>query len=151
MRSIGWSLLACGCAGTLVSQEQTLPWVEARLGNHPLRVMVAKTPAEQQRGLMFRPSLGDGEGMLFAHESPRILSFWMKNTLVPLDLLFFSPRGDVTEWIEGLEPDPGLPDEELPSYTSQKEAQFALEVASGSIRKWGLRKGDRLTVPGLLP
>lgn len=145
-----WPILASACvAGTFeAAREQTLPWLEARLGNHPLRVMVANSLGEQQRGLMFRPSLKEGEGMLFVHDSPRILSFWMKNTLVPLDLLFFSPKGEVTEWIQGLKPDPGIPEDELPSYTSREEAQFALEVASGTIAKWGIRKGDRLTVPG---
>lgn len=59
-------------------------------------VEVARTPAEQARGLMFRESMPRSAGMIFVYPSPRRASFWMKNTLIPLDMIFAGPDGVVT-------------------------------------------------------
>ena len=58
-------------------------------GKVPLNVELADTPAERARGLMFRQSLGESEGMLFVFEKPETPSFWMKNTKIPLSIAFF--------------------------------------------------------------
>lgn len=55
---------------------------------HSFRVEVARTEAEQAQGLMFRREMGADEGMLFPREQPRMASFWMKNTVIPLDIIF---------------------------------------------------------------
>jgi len=130
--------------GTLA---QNLPWVDARLGVRQLRIMVARTEAEKRTGLMFRTELGENEGMLFVYPAPQMMTFWMKNTILPLDLLFFSNDLELTESIPGMKPGIGIPETELPRYSSAKAAQYALELASGTVKKWGIVPGNRLEVP----
>ena len=59
--------------------------------SHAFRVEVARSPQDQARGLMFRTAMGADEGMLFPYDPPRIASFWMRNTVIPLDLIFIGP------------------------------------------------------------
>lgn len=59
--------------------------------SHAFRVEVARSPQEQARGLMFRTAMGADEGMLFPYDPPRVASFWMRNTVIPLDLIFIGP------------------------------------------------------------
>ena len=73
-------------------------------GRAAITVDVADTPQAQARGLMFVEAMPRGEGMLFAYDSPRRVSFWMRNTLIPLDMLFMSPDGVVTRVHEGAVP-----------------------------------------------
>jgi uncharacterized membrane protein (UPF0127 family) len=72
-----------------VSGLEVIPLtVTTPTGTHALRVEVARTPQEQSRGLMHRTAMGADEGMLFPYDQPRMLSFWMKNTVLSLDLIF---------------------------------------------------------------
>lgn len=131
----------------ITDPPQELGWVEVRLGDHPLRIMIARTEEQKQKGLMFRRSLGEDEGMLFVYDTPHRMTFWMKNTWLPLDLVFFSEDLEVTDLIEGMVPGVGIPDADLPRYTSAGEAQYALELASGSVRRLAVTPGTRLQVP----
>jgi uncharacterized membrane protein (UPF0127 family) len=71
---------------------EVIPLTITSLGKtHAFRVEVARTGEEQARGLMFRTAMGPDEGMLFPYEQPRVLSFWMKNTVLSLDLIFIGP------------------------------------------------------------
>ena len=75
-----------------VSGLEVIPLTITSLGKkHTFRVEVARTPQEQARGLMFRTAMGPDEGMLFPYDPPRVLSFWMKNTVLSLDLVFIGP------------------------------------------------------------
>src|SRR5690606_1597272 len=75
-----------------VSGLEVIPLTVTSLGKtHTFRVEVARTPQEQARGLMFRTEMGPDEGMLFPYDQPRVLSFWMKNTVLSLDLIFIGP------------------------------------------------------------
>jgi hypothetical protein len=75
-----------------VSGLEVIPLTITSLGRrHDFRVEVARTPQEQARGLMFRTEMGPNEGMLFPYDPPRVLSFWMKNTVLSLDLVFIGP------------------------------------------------------------
>jgi len=65
--------------------------VQAGGRTHTFQVEVADTPAAQARGLMFRTELGPDEGMVFPYDPPRVMSFWMRNTVLPLDLIFVGP------------------------------------------------------------
>jgi len=75
-----------------VSGLQVIPLsVTAGGRTHEIRVEVAQSDQEQARGLMFRTAMGADEGMLFPYDPPRVFSFWMKNTVIPLDLIFIGP------------------------------------------------------------
>lgn len=117
------------------------------LGGHKLDVMLARNSAEKTKGLMYFSKLSDNQGMLFVYDTPQIMSFWMKNTKIPLDLVFFSENLEITEWIEGMLPGYGKPDGLLPHYTSKRPAQYAIELSAGSVVRLGLKPGDRLEIP----
>ena len=127
--------------------HQDLPLVEAMLATQPLRIMVARTDAEKRQGLMFFTDLPADQGMLFVYDTPQQMSFWMKNTYIPLDLVFFDEDLRVTEMIRGMVPGNGVPDHLLPHYRSSRAAQYALELASGSIAAFGIEPGDTLAIP----
>lgn len=79
-----------------VSGLEVIPLaITSRGREHAFRVEVARTPQEQARGLMFRTEMGPNEGMLFPYDSPRGLSFWMKNTVLSLDLIFIGEDGRI--------------------------------------------------------
>ena len=128
-------------------QPQHLPYVKAILKNHKFNIALARTPAERMKGLMFCNKLKSNEAMLFVYSYPRKMIFWMKNTKIPLDLVFFSPELQVTEWIENMRPGYGKSDSELPRYPSKEPAQYALELPVGTIKKLHLEPGDMLKIP----
>jgi uncharacterized membrane protein (UPF0127 family) len=98
---------------------------------------IARTERERERGLMFRKEIKDGEGMFFIFEKDQLLSFWMKNTLVPLSIAYISRDGVILE-IRDLEPG------NLRPVVSGRSCRYALEVPRGWFDREGLGPGDRL-------
>jgi uncharacterized membrane protein (UPF0127 family) len=107
-----------------------------------LRVEIARTSADRQRGLMYRRTLAAKAGMVFVYPEDTRGGFWMKNTLIPLDIAFYDRRGRILR-IFSMTPcrrdpcrvyDPGV------AYRA------ALEVNAGSFRRWNVRVGDRVVV-----
>jgi uncharacterized protein len=98
-----------------------------RINGTDLAVEMAATDAKRARGLMGRSSLAEGTGMLFIFERPHILSFWMKNTTIPLSIGFFDEQGCLIN-IENMAPPKN---NELPVYQSKKPALYAIEVPLG--------------------
>ena len=107
------------------------------------RVELALTPEEQNRGLMFRQSLGADEGMLFVFDRQSIHTFWMKNTLIPLDMLFIDKDRRIVGIVENAEPQTetgrsvGLP------------SQYVLEIGGGLSGKLGIRAGHVVEFQGV--
>jgi uncharacterized membrane protein (UPF0127 family) len=101
---------------------------------------IAANDADRERGLMYRKSVPDGEGMLFVFESDRRLSFWMKNTTVPLSIAFVSSDGRILE-IRNMEP------LSLAPVDSERSVRYALEVPLGWFERAGVRIGDMLAIP----
>jgi uncharacterized protein len=108
------------------------------LNDHLLRVELAMTEKEHAQGLMEREHLQEGEGMLFIFDEPHILSFWMKNTNIPLSIAFFDAHRAIIN-IEQMDPPQGGV---LRTYRSHKPALFALEVSQGWFDRQGIRVGD---------
>lgn len=114
-------------------------------------VELALTPQARQKGLMFRTSLPENAGMLFVFPKEQPLAFWMKNTLIPLDIIYLNAKGNVVgiqhmsvpRPIEPLEP-VAIYDYALPNYPSNEPAQFALEVNKGQIEASGVKLGDTI-------
>lgn len=105
-----------------------------------VEVEVAATPAGRARGLMERTTLEDGKGMLFVFRDPEIQTFWMKNTLIPLEILFFDQTGEFVNVIR-MQPCSNDP---CPQYKSAALAQYALEVNPGFWEKNGIGIGWKL-------
>lgn len=103
---------------------------------HRFRVALALTPHEQERGLMFRQSLPDNGGMLFPFTPPRTASFWMKDTAIPLDIIFIKTDGSVAYIAENVEPFSREPK------SAAIPVLAVLEVAGGTTRRLGIREGD---------
>jgi uncharacterized protein len=107
-----------------------------------LTVKLADTDAARQRGLMFRRSLGAKSGMVFLYPRDIVGGFWMRNTLIPLDIAFADARGRILR-ILTMQPCRRDP---CRIYDPRVSYRTALEVNAGSFRRWGVRTGDRLRV-----
>ena len=119
--------------------------VDLRDGDAAARfsVEIARTPEEQARGLMDRPAMATGAGMLFVYDTPRTTAFWMRNTLIPLDMIFVAEDGTVTK-IHTAEP---LDETPVPS---GGEVVAVLEINGGLAARLGLEEGAEVRSP-LLP
>lgn len=109
-----------------------------------INVEFAANPEEWQKGLMNRPSLPKNSGMFFAFNEEANRNFWMKDTLIPLDIIFISSKGLVNE-ITTL--NPCQENEICPTYNSKSPAQYVLELNAGSALKWKIMEGDIVEIP----
>ncbi len=109
-------------------------------GSARFSVEIADDDAERSRGLMFREEMAEGHGMLFLFDPPRPVSFWMRNTPLPLDLIFIDPQGRVLNVLQG-EP---FSDAPIPS---DGVARAVLEVNAGLMRRYGLEEGTEARHP----
>jgi uncharacterized membrane protein (UPF0127 family) len=136
-------LAACNPrAGTRVSVEPEVVLL-ARAGELHVKVELARAEPERQRGLMFRQSLEGGRGMLFLFEHPEHLKFWMKNTYIPLDMIFISADRRIVGIEQNAEPltlQPRGPD---------ADSQFVLEVPGGWTLAHGVEPGQNVRFVGV--
>ena len=117
--------------------------IESRGGLVRIMAEIASTPSEREQGLMYREELKDGYGMLFIFERDEMLSFWMKNTLVPLSIAYIAYDGRILEMYDM---QPG----DLTPVRSSRSARYALEVPQGWFERAGIIPGDRLDTGPLL-
>jgi len=115
--------------------------VETSTGVYPYQVEVADTDESRSRGLMFRREVAPGTGMLFDMGATRDVAFWMRNTFVPLDLVFISEKGRVVSITHGAKPQSDA------RISSQSPVRFVLELATPEARRIGLSIGDRVRHP----
>ena len=108
---------------------------------HRFTVEVAGTEEEQAQGLMFRESLADDAGMIFPFSPPRPASFWMRNTLIPLDMIFIRSDGTIARIAANTVP---LSEE---SVQSGETVAAVLELRGGRAAELGIREGDRVSWP----
>lgn len=116
---------------------ETVEIVTSR-GKTKFTVEIAATPAQQQRGLMFRKSLAPDKGMLFTYAKPQPAAFWMKNTLIPLDIIYIAPDGRVLSIARN-----AIPHDERP-IPSGGYILGVLEIAGGRAAQLGILPGDRV-------
>lgn len=123
-----------------VSGLEVIPLtVESQRGTHRFRVEVARTAQEQAHGLMFRTALGPDEGMIFPRDPPDLASFWMKNTPLPLDIIFIGTDGRINNIAAMTTP------YSLESVPSEGLASGVLEIAGGRAAELGIAPGDKVT------
>jgi uncharacterized membrane protein (UPF0127 family) len=104
-----------------------------------IKAELARTEDERAQGLMNRKNLPDGEGMFFVFDRDQILSFWMKNTLIPLSIAFIASDGRILE-IRDMEPG------DLKPLRSSRSARYAMEVPQKWFNRMGITAGDRVRV-----
>ena len=109
-------------------------------GGHSLMVYVARSPEERAQGLMHRREMAPDEGMLFVCGTCKVLSFWMKDTLLPLSIAFLDEDGTVLKTAD-LEP------HDLEGESSEHPVRFVLEVNQGWFDQRGIAPGVRVTGP----
>lgn len=140
MRSM-FACLAFGIAVMSGCSAQTTPWVEVK--GQRFEVEVVADDESRARGLMFRDSLATGHGMLFIFEREQPLAFWMKNTRIPLDILYFDASRRLVSMAEGVPP---CTTAQCPSYPSARPARFTLELNAGMARRLQIAPGDEMTI-----
>lgn len=111
-------------------------------GVRSFRVEVARTAAEQQKGLMYRTELPEDGGMLFPSDLPTPRSFWMKNTLISLDIIFIREDGSIARIAEETVP------QSLEPVTVAEPVIAVLELAGGKAAALGIAEGDQVTWQG---
>ena len=109
----------------------------------PVYVDIANDPDEQSRGLMFRKSLEWNNGMLFVFDDEKQLSFWMKNTYIPLDMIFINNEFKIIDIKEDAQP---CLEKICPKYSSKEPAKYVLEVNAGFVQKNKIKIGDRILI-----
>jgi uncharacterized membrane protein (UPF0127 family) len=105
---------------------------------HRFKIEVAKSPEERAQGLMFRRTLAPDAGMLFDFGHSESVAMWMKNTLIPLDMLFIASDGAVTNIAQRTVP------ESLTPIPSAKPVRYVLELAGGTASRLGIKPGDKV-------
>jgi uncharacterized membrane protein (UPF0127 family) len=135
-------LLLASCSGTATTQGAT---AAVELRGQRIQVELATDDASRQHGLMMRTELAANHGMLFVfpHSGPQ--AFWMKNTLIPLDILYF----DTDRRLVSMQLDvPPCRADPCPTYPSEAPALYVLELSAGSAQRMGVHRGDELKVMG---
>lgn len=131
---LGLAALLSGCSTgeptvTLSGQEYTIE--------------ITDTPKARRTGLMYRTELAKDSGMLFIYDSARSVSFWMKNTLIPLDILYF----DADQKLQQIYADtPPCKTNPCPLYPSSQPTRYILELNAGESAEIGAKIGDELTL-----
>jgi uncharacterized membrane protein (UPF0127 family) len=115
--------------------------IETAMGRFEFTVEVADTWARRAQGLQHRRTLAADAGMLFDYAESRPVAMWMKNTVVPLDMLFIDARGRVARVAENTEP------LSLTPIPSGESVRAVLELNAGTARRLGIRMGDRVHHP----
>jgi uncharacterized protein len=133
-------LTACASGGSEAAEAgETVVTVRQGTQTHRFTVEVARTSAEQAQGLMHRTSLAPDRGMLFPFAKPKYASFWMKNTFIPLDIIFIRADGSIDRIAENTIP------ESLEPVVSGGEVAAVLEVAGGTAARLGIDESARVS------
>ncbi len=129
--------------GSVVAASTGTLVLKTESGDHNFDVEVATTNEEKSLGLMYRRSLPENGGMLFLYDRPQAAAMWMKNTLIPLDMVFIAPSGEVHRIEQNTEP---FSTTVIPS---EGDVVGVLELNAGEAAKIGLKRGDKVIYPGL--
>jgi uncharacterized membrane protein (UPF0127 family) len=112
--------------------------IRSKTGAHRFTVEVAATAEQQERGLMFRNSLAPDRGMIFPYDPPQDVAFWMKNTLIPLDIIFIRADGTIARITRAEAMD-------LTPLPAGEPIAAVLEIRGGRAAELGIREGDAVT------
>lgn len=138
--------LLLACLAPMTGCASGTPWVE--IGGERYAVEIADDDAERARGLMFRDTLAPKAGMLFLHEREEPLAYWMKNTRIALDILYFDSSRKLVS--QQRDVPPCTLGNRCPPYPSDAPARYVLELNAGEAARLGLQDGAQLRFgPGI--
>jgi uncharacterized membrane protein (UPF0127 family) len=143
MRTLVLTLALLGAGPAHAACDAARVDLRGPFGTASFAVEIADTPEERAQGLMFRERLATSAGMLFVYEAPQPVAFWMKNTLIPLDMIFTDAAGVVTKVHENAVP------EDLTSIPGEGDVLTVLEINGGLARAIGIAPGAELRHPAL--
>ena len=132
-----------GCRETVEPPQSNLKTISMKLGNESFVLEVANDDTSREIGLMNRDSMPANHGMIFVFAGSELRNFWMKNTRIPLDIIFVDPVGQVVS-VKSMEP------YDLRSTPSDGPAQYAIELNVGAATRAGVKPGDKITLPANL-
>ena len=141
MRAILSVLISLVVLAPALALDRTTVEIASKTGVHVFTVEIADTEQARERGLMFRKELPPGRGMLFDFHREQQVGFWMKNTLIPLDMIFIDGRGRIVS----IEQDAKPMSEDV--IMSGGQVRAVLEVDGGTARRLGIAPGDRVYNP----
>jgi len=138
-------LFLAAAANVALAQLAQFPRSELTIvtagGPRKFSVELATTPAQMEQGLMFRQSLAPDSGMLFDFQAPSMATMWMKNTLIPLDMLFVDAQGRIVNIHERAVPG------SLDTIAAAAPVRAVIEVNGGTAARFGIRPGDKVIFP----
>ena len=134
--------LLSACGGSDAAKSAAPKTVEdrfaIRIGDRVVQMQIAALPAELQKGLMFRKTMGEDEGMLFVFTRGQQQGFWMRNTELPLDIGYIDPTGELKEIY------PMYPRDERTVTSRSRDIQFCLEMNQGWFKRHDIKPGAKL-------
>lgn len=136
-------LAALGARAELATFDVATLTIDTKGGPQHFKIEMALTPQQQEQGLMYRKSLAPDAGMLFVFPKTQTATFWMKNTLIPLDMLFVAADGRIV----GIHAD-ATPLSTAP-ITVGSPSRWVVEVPGGFARRSGIATGDRVELAGV--
>jgi hypothetical protein len=136
------AILLTACGGSDAAKNAVPKTVDdrfpIRIGDRTVQMQVAALPPEMEKGLMFRTTMGEDEGMIFIFTHPQQMGFWMRNTILPLDIGYIDPTGELKEIY------PMYPHDEKTVSSHSRDIQFCLEMNQGWYQRNGVRPGANL-------
>jgi uncharacterized membrane protein (UPF0127 family) len=114
--------------------------IKSKTGTHHFTVEVAGTPEQQEIGLMFRKSLAPDRGMIFPYDPPQEVAFWMKNTLIPLDIVYIRANGTIARIVNAQAMD-------ITPLPAGEPVALVLEIAGARAKELGIKEGDLVSWP----
>ncbi|MEQ8397084.1 DUF192 domain-containing protein [Thalassobaculum sp.] len=144
MRALFLALSLLFCTDAAVAQERAALTIETASGSrHVFQVEVADTDQERSQGLMYRQEMAADHGMLFVFDRPSRITMWMKNTPLPLDMLFIGTDGRIVDIHQRAVPF------SVDTIASGRRALYVLEVNGGTVDRLRITVGDRVSGAGV--
>lgn len=140
-RAAPFLLLSVLLAAPVLAADRGVVRIESSGGVHSFRVETMRTPEERAQGLMFRRHLDADAGMLFDFQQPMVTHMWMKNTYIPLDMMFIREDGAIANIVADTQP------HSTAVLSSTGKVRYVLEVNAGTTARLGIRPGDRVILP----
>ena len=141
MRTVFLIIMALAAVAPAWALDRNTVEIASKSGVHVFTVEIADTEPARERGLMFRKELPPGRGMLFDFHREQQVGFWMKNTLIPLDMIFIDGRGRIVSIAQNAKP---MSEDVI---RSGGQVRAVLEVIGGTARRLGIEPGDRVSNP----